>query len=84
MRPGRTQTGMSSYQWSPYISLTFLSIRLHGTGLKMNSDRSDCMLVANLTRVTVVRQDFSAGGRWRVADDGWQVTGSGWQVTGSG
>ena len=67
-----------------YISLhTFLSIPLHGTGLKMNSDRSDCMLVAKLTRVTFVRQDFSAGGGWRVAGDGWRVTGSGWQVTGS-
>ena len=45
MRPGQTQTGMSSYR-SPYISFHAF------TGLKMNSDRSDCMLVANLTQVT--------------------------------
>ena len=36
MRPGRTQTGMSSY-WSPYIFF----MHLHGTSLKMNSDRPD-------------------------------------------
>ena len=30
------------------------------------------------------RQDFSAGGGWRVAGDGWRVTGSGWRVTGDG
>ena len=49
MRPGRTQTGMSSY-WSPYIFF----MRLHGTGLKMNSDRPDFVSVADPTRVTFV------------------------------
>ena len=68
MRPGQTQTGMSSYQ-SPYICF-------HPFTWDWPKNE--------LRPVTVVRQDFSAGGRWRVADDGWQVTGSGWQVTGSG
>ena len=49
MRPGRTQTGMSSY-WSPYIFF----MRLHETGLKMNSDRPDFVSVADPTRVTFV------------------------------
>ena len=30
------------------------------------------------------RQDFSAGGEWRVAGDRWRVAGGGWRVTGDG
>ena len=44
---GRTQTGMSSYR-SPYISFHVF------TDLKMNSDRSDFIPVADPTRVTFV------------------------------
>ena len=47
MRLGRTQTGMSSYR-SPYISFQAF------TDLKMNSDRSDFISVADPTRVTFV------------------------------
>ena len=47
MRLGRTQTGMSSYR-SPYISFHVF------TELKMNSDRSDFIPVADPTRVTFV------------------------------
>ena len=47
MRLGRTQTGMSSYR-SPYISFHVF------TDLKMNSDRSDFIPVADPTRVTFV------------------------------
>ena len=32
----------------------------------------------------ILRQDFSAGGGWRVAGGGWRVRGSGWWVTGDG
>ena len=45
MRLGRTQTGMSSYR-SPYISFHAF------TDLKMNSDRSAFISVADPTRVT--------------------------------
>ena len=45
MRLGRTQTGMSSYR-SPHISFHAF------TDLKMNSDRSDFISVADPTRVT--------------------------------
>ena len=47
VRLGRTQTGMSSYR-SPYISFQAF------TDLKMNSDRSDFISVADPTRVTFV------------------------------
>ena len=47
MRLGRTQTGVSSYL-SPYISFHAF------TELKMNSDRSDFISVADPTRVTFV------------------------------
>ena len=47
MRLGRTQTGMSSYR-SPYISFHAF------TDLKMNSDPSDFISVADPTRVTFV------------------------------
>ena len=47
MRLGRTQTDMSSYR-SPYISFHVF------TELKMNSDRSDFIPVADPTRVTFV------------------------------
>ena len=30
------------------------------------------------------RQDFSAGGGWRMTGGGWQVAGGGWRVTGDG
>ena len=30
------------------------------------------------------RQDFSAGGGWRVAGGRWRMTGGGWQVAGGG
>ena len=33
---------------------------------------------------TYQRQDFSAGGGWRVAGGGWRVRGSGWRVAGGG
>ena len=49
MRPGQTQTGMSLYR-SPYI----LFMHLRGTGLKMNSERSDFVSVADLTQVIFV------------------------------
>ena len=49
MRPGRTQTGMSSY-WSSYIFF----MRLHSTGLKMNSDQPNFVSVADPTQVTFV------------------------------
>ena len=52
MRQGRTQTGMSSYQ-SLYISFRAF-VCLLGTGLKMNSDRSDFVSVADAKRVTFV------------------------------
>ena len=32
----------------------------------------------------ILRQDFSAGGGWRVRGSGWWVTGDGWRVTGGG
>ena len=47
VRLGRTQTGVSSYL-SPYISFYAF------TELKMNSDRSDFISVADPTRVTFV------------------------------
>ena len=47
VRLGRTQTGVSSYL-SPYISFHAF------TELKMNSDRSDFISVADPTRVTFV------------------------------
>ena len=50
MRPGRTQTGMSSYR-PPYI--VFL-LRLHETGLTMNLDRSDFVSVVGRRREILV------------------------------
>ena len=49
MRPGRTQTGMSSYR-PPYISF----YAFHETGLTVNSDRSDFVSVAGPRREILV------------------------------
>ena len=44
LRPARLRIGLH----------TFLFMRLHGTGLKINSDRTDIVSVADPTRVTFV------------------------------
>ena len=49
MRPGRTQTGTSSYR-PPYISFVFL----HETGLTMNSHGSNFVSVAGPRREILV------------------------------
>ena len=49
MRPGRTQTDMSSYR-----PPTFLFMGLHETRLTMNSDRSDFVSVAGPRREILV------------------------------
>ena len=53
----RRPTGTNSDRYE-FISVSihfFSGMRLHGTGLKMNSDRSDFISVADPTRVTFVR-----------------------------
>ena len=54
---GGRSTGTNSYRYEfMSVSIHFFSgMRLHGTGLKMNSDRSDFISVADPTRVTFVR-----------------------------
>ena len=42
------------------------------------------ILLPNERVAFVYRQDFSAGGGWRVTGGGWRVTGGGWRVTGDG
>ena len=48
VKPGRTQTGMSSY-WAPYISL----LRLHETSLINDVDQSDFVSVPGPRRETL-------------------------------
>ena len=42
------------------------------------------ILLPNERVAFVYRQDFSAGGGWRVAGGGWRVAGDGWRVVGGG
>ena len=56
----QTQTGMSSYR-SPYISF---QLHLHGTGLKMNPDRSDFISVAD-PKIYLKFQLLTFGGHCR-------------------
>ena len=51
MRPGRDELRPVGVRIGLH---TFLFMRLHGTALKMNSDRSDFISVADPTQVTFV------------------------------